>query len=164
MDHNLFIASGDLYVAGDKIGTTDYIIAEDYLPSLASNHRGPIHVVDRLDSDIRLRDANIIGMATIEYVPEEGDRKARLRATIDFNETNSDIYEKIITNPETRNMLRLGFFMTRIDLSLSKDKIIRNGRFSAIALSETCTGGVIDNFLCTLRPDDIDVLRESDFR
>lgn len=164
MDHNLFMASGDLYVAGDKIGTTDYIISEDYLPSLASNHKGPIHVIDRLDNDIRLRDANIIGMATIKYVPEEGDRKARLRATIDFNAANSDIYERIITDPETRNMLKLGFYMSGIDLSLSKDKVIRNGRFSAIALSETCLGGVIDRFLCTLRPDGFDILRESDFR
>ena len=139
----VFTASGILYTAGYKVGTSNYTIADDYIPELVKKSPTLIPVVSDLG---RVRDPeSVIGMGTLEYIPQNGDTPACIRAHSKFNQNCKKEYETLLQGSKDRKSLHLGFWMTRVNLK-SEDKQLLSGVISALALGTDCLGGIIDKF------------------
>lgn len=139
----IFTASGVLYSSGDKIGVSDFIIADDYIPELVKKSLTSIPVVSDLG---RLHDPmSLIGMGVLEYIPQKDDAPAHIRVHIKFNQDNQRVYEKALQESDHRKPLRFGFYINRIR-HRSVDKQLRDGVISALALATDCLGGTVDRF------------------
>lgn len=146
-----FKASGILYSDGEKIGTTEYKIASDYLEKLVEISPKKLPVMN--NGGVRPQrlgvsnwkwnsSENIIGYAELEYV-NDGDG-ARIIAHITFNQFANHDYEQILQSKERRK-LRLGFYMNSVSLN-TDDKLLHDGVIRSIMLSDTCCGGHIYKF------------------
>lgn len=134
-----FKASGILYSDGEKIGTTEYKIASDYLEKLVEISPKKLPVMNNWQWD---SSDNIIGNAELEYV-NDGDGP-HIIAHITFNQFANRDYEQILQSKERRK-LRLGFYMNSVSLN-TDDKLLHDGVIRSIMLSDTCCGGHIYKF------------------
>lgn len=86
---------------------------------------------------------NIIGYAELEYVTDKGN--PHIVAHITFNNASRTMYEGVLQSKE-RTRLRLGFMIDSFKSRGSEERIIYDGKIQAIALAETCLGGVIHKY------------------
>lgn len=143
--NRLFKASGVLYTAGYKVGTSSYTIADDYLLTMIQNSPDKIPVVADLSRVLKQDPTNLIGYATMEYIEPRDSYPGYIRANIIFNGIIAKTYEQLLQSSKDRTSLHLGFYMTRVRLR-SEDDQLRSGIISAIALGKDCLGGLIDEF------------------
>ena len=149
-----FKASGILYSDGDKIGTTDYKIASEYLEKLVAISPKKLPLIGagnalvprsnrRGTSNWTWNSADgVLGHAELEYVTDKGN--PHIVANITFYDHRCREYEKILQSKE-RKQLRLGFYMSSVSMNVD-DNILRDGVIRSIMLGDTCLGGYIYKF------------------
>ena len=140
----VFKASGVLYTAGYKVGTSGYTIADDYLMELIQKSPKKVPVVDDIGK-VNTDPNAVIGHATIWWIPPYEGYPAYLRADIVFNQDKRKEWESRLQSSKERRRYHLGFYLTGLKFN-SEDHQLRSGVISAISLSETGMGGIVDKF------------------